>query len=131
MKCLRLLPVLCAVLLSGCLKSKIHESRTWPLESGQSKEMQVEGPTGNQKINVKITSSDSNVDAYILLDDQLGAMTSEIDPDKLPPAAILDKSKGTKDATLSATIPAKKAYRIFVNNNASKKTTVIVKLDSV
>ena len=130
MKCLRWLPVLCLVLLTGCPKSKIHQERTFTMESGDSNELQIDAPTGSQKIEVKVTSSECPIDAYVLLEEALAGKTGEIDVTKLPETAILDKIKNTKEATLKATIPSKKAYRIYLNN-ATRTTTVTLKLDSV
>lgn len=130
MKSLKMLPVLCVVLLTGCLKSKIHQEREFVLESGNTKALEIDAPNGNQKLKVVVTATDASVDAYILLDEALVGDKQDLDPAKLPEAAILDKSKNTKDATLSATIPSKKAFRIFIFS-PSKKTKVTVKIDSV
>lgn len=130
MKSLRMLPILCVLFLTGCLKSKIHQERSFDLESGTSYSLEIDPPTGNQKIKVVVTSADSAVDAYILLEEALTGDKQELDAAKLPEAAILDKSKNTKEATLSATIPSKKAYRIFIYS-PNKKTKVTVKVDSV
>lgn len=129
MKLFKLLPLFVLVLLTGCPKSRIHQEKTLNLDAGDSTELQIDGPTGNQNLKVAFKSTESAINIYVLLEDQLGGKKDDLDPTKLPAGAILASEKNSKEGTISASIPAKKAYRIFVNG-ATKKTTVNLKLDT-
>lgn len=130
MKSVRFLPLVMVLLLTGCPKSKIHQERTFSVDAGDSYQLQIDAPTGNQKIAVSVSSKESTVNVYIVLDDQITGNKDDVDPAKLPATAILGSEKSVKDAVVSASIPAKKAYRIIVTG-ATKKTNVTVKVDSV
>jgi len=45
-------------------------------------------------------------------------------------SGVLAKEKNAKEATLSATIPAKEKFQVYVNNTGSKPASVTVKIDS-
>ena len=64
----------------------------------------------------------------MLLDKHLPEMKDDFNPETLK-EGVVAKEKNTKNSTLTATIPAKERYRIFVNG-ATKKASVTVKIDS-
>ncbi len=127
MKWLQLLPVFAVLVSAGC-KPKLHIERPYDMDAGTSREIQVDPPSGEQKIKVAFTSTAGPVSVFVLQDDQLGDKKDDLDPDKIPAAAVLGKEKG-KDGTITATVPAKKAYRVIIFTD--KKTSVTVKIDSV
>ena len=61
-------------------------------------------------------------------DENLPEIKDDFNPEKLT-EGVVAKEKNTKDSTLTATIPAKEKFRVFVNG-ATKKANVTVKIDS-
>jgi hypothetical protein len=121
----RRLAFLAVVLVAGC--SKIHESRSFEVEPGGSHSVAISAPLSEQTIKVTATS-DSPINVWVLLDKNVGEIKDDFNPETLK-EGIIAKEKNTKDATLTATIPAKENYRIFING-ATKKASVTVKVDS-
>ncbi len=127
MKWLRLVPVFAVLALAGC-KQKLHIERANDMDGGTSRVIFVDPPSGEQKIKVAFTSTAGPVSVLVVQEDQLTDKAEDLDQDKIPAAAVLGKEKG-KDGTISATVPAKKAYRVIIFTD--KKTSVTVKIDSV
>jgi hypothetical protein len=121
----RLIPLLALCILVGC--SKIHEERSFTVEAGGSHSLQITAPLSEQTVKV-VMNSEEPVNVYVLLDKNVPDGKDEFDPEGMK-EGVLAKEKGKKDATLTATIPAKEKYRVYVNGVA-KKTNVIVKVDS-
>jgi len=120
----RLIPLIAVFALAGC--SKIHEEKTFTLEPGNSHTLDISAPLSEQKVNVALTS-DEPVNVYVLLLKSVEGKT-DYDPDTMK-EGVLAKEKSTKSATLTATVPAKEKYRIYVDG-ATKKANVSVKVDS-
>ncbi len=121
----RRLAFVAILLAAGC--SKIHYQSSFQVDAGGSHSVEVSAPMSEQKIKV-ITTSDEPVNVWVLLDKDLPDIKDDFDPDKLKDG-VLAKDKNTKDSTLTATIPAKEKYRVFING-ATKKASVSVKIDS-
>ena len=125
---LRRLSVLAILVLAGC--SKIHEQRSFTLESFAGNTLSISAPVSEQSIQVVLTS-DQPVNIWILLEkDVPSGSKDDFDPDTKMKSGILAKEKNTKEVTLSATIPAKEKFQVFVNNPSSKTASVTVKIDS-
>jgi hypothetical protein len=121
----RVIPVFALVVLAGC--SKIHESKTFTVEPGDSYTLQVTAPLSEQKVQVVLTS-DQPVNIWVLLEKDVPSGKDDFDPESIK-SGILASEKAKTQATLSATIPAKEKYRVYVNG-AAKKANVTVKIDS-
>ena len=121
----RLIPLLALCLFVGC--SKIHEERSFTVEAGGSHSLQITAPLSEQKVKVVMTSTEP-VNVYVLLDKHVPEGKDDFDADALK-EGVLAKEKAKKEATLTATIPAKEKYRVYVNG-AAKSANVTVKVDS-
>jgi inosine-uridine nucleoside N-ribohydrolase len=121
----RLIPVLALFALAGC--SKIHEQRSFTLEPGEVHDFTVSAPLSDQKIKVEVTS-EQPLNVWVILEKDIPQGKTEFDPESLP-SGVLAKEKATKQATLTATIPAKEKFRVYFDA-AVKKTNVTVKIDS-
>jgi len=122
---IRRLAVLAVIVVAGC--SKVHHQTSFDVDTGGSHSVEVSAPLSEQTVKV-VTTSDQPVNVWILLDKHLGEMKDDFNPETLK-EGVLAKEKGTKDSTLTATIPAKEKYRVFING-AQKKANVTVKIDS-
>jgi hypothetical protein len=125
---LRLIPVLALVALAGC--SKIHEQRSFTLDPFAGNTLSISAPLSEQKVKV-VVSSDEPVNVWILLEKDVPAgEKDQFDPDAKMKTGILAKEKDAKEATLTATVPAKEKYQVYVTNPGSKPAAVTVKVDS-
>jgi hypothetical protein len=111
--------------LAGC--SKIHEERSFTIETLGSHKLSITAPLSEQKVKVELTS-DEPVNVWVILEKDLPTGKDEFDPESLK-SGVLAKEKGVKQATLTATIPAKEKYCVYVDG-ATKKANVKVKVDS-
>ena len=123
----RLIPLIAVFAMAGC--SKIHEERSFTLEAGpdNSHSLDITAPVSQQTVKVALTS-DEPVNVYVLLVKNVPEGKTDFDPETMT-EGVLAKEKNTKSATVTATVPAKEKYRIFVNG-ANKKANVTVKVDS-
>ena len=120
--------VYAVLLLAGC--SKIHETRSFTLDSFAGNTLSISAPLSEQKVKVAVTA-DQPVNVWILLEKDLPpGGKDDFDPDKTMKSGILASEKNTKDVTLNATIPAKEKYQIYVQNPGGKTDSVTVKVDS-
>jgi hypothetical protein len=125
---LRLVPVLAVVALAGC--SKIHEQRSLTVAPLGHNTLSITAPVSEQQLTV-VVSSDQPVNVWILLEKDIPpGEKDDFDPDVNMKSGVLAKEKNTKDITLSATIPAKEKFQVYVNNTGSKPASVTVKIDS-
>jgi hypothetical protein len=120
----RLIPLVAILAVAGC--SKIHEEKSFTLEAGGSHSLDISAPLSEQKVKVALTS-DEPVNIYVLLSKSVEGKT-DFDPDSMK-EGVLAKEKNIKSATLTATVPAKEKYLIYVDG-ATKKANVSVKVDS-
>jgi hypothetical protein len=121
----RLIPVLAVCALAGC--SKIHEQRSFTIEPGDAHGFTVSAPLSDQKVKVEVTS-DEPLNVWVILEKDIPQGKTEFDPESLK-SGVLAKEKATKQATLTATVPAKEKFRVYFDA-AAKKTNVTVKIDS-
>jgi len=122
---LRLIPLFAIFALAGC--SKIHEQRSFTVDPGGAHSLSITAPLSEQKVKVEVTS-DEPVNVWVVLEKDIPAGKDEFDPESLK-SGLVAKEKDTKQATRTATIPAKEKYRVYVNGPA-KKANVTVKVDS-
>lgn len=120
-----LIPLAIVFSAAGC--SKINESRTFTLDSGESQNLKITAPVSQQVVKVALTS-DQPVSVWVVLEKDVPDGKDDFDPETLKDK-VLAKEKNTKDATLTATIPGKEAYRVFVGG-VTKKANVTVKINS-
>ena len=122
---LRLIPLLAILALAGC--SKIHEQRSFTVDAGGAHSLSITAPLSEQKVKVEVTS-DEPINVWVVLEKDVPAGKDDFDPESLK-SGVVAKEKDTKQATLTATIPAKEKYRVYINGPA-KKANVTVKVDS-
>ena len=122
---LRWLALIVLIPLAGC--SKIHEQRSFTIDAGGSHSLQITAPLSEQKLAVVLTS-DQPVNIWVILDKSIPEGKDDFDPETLKDGVVA-KEKGKTEATLSATIPAKEKFRIYVDG-VKKKASVTVKIDS-
>jgi len=123
----RLIPLAVVLAMAGC--SKIHEERTFTVDALSGHSLSITAPVSEQKVKVTLTS-DQPVSVWVVLEKEAPqGDKSRFDPDTLK-SGVLAKEKNTKEATLTATIPAKEAYLIYVSNPSPKDASVTVKVDS-
>ena len=124
---LRPVPLLALLALAGC--SKIHEQRSITIPPRGGNTLSITAPLSEQKVKVAVTS-DQPVNVWILLEkDVPKGDKDDFDPDTMK-EGVLAKEKNTKDATLTATIPGKEKYQVYVSNPGTKPASVTVKIDS-
>lgn len=119
----RLIPLAFVLAFVGC--SKLHEQRSFTVDAGGNHSLQISAPVSSQTVTVALTS-DQPVNVWVVLEKAVGGK-EEFDPETLK-EGVLAKEKNTKEATVTATVPAKEAFRIYVNG-ATKKASVSVKID--
>lgn len=123
---IRLMPAVVLMFLAGC--SKVHEERQFTLEPAAAKMLEVTAPVSQQKVKITMTA-DNPVNIYLVLTkDVFVKLGEDFDPETMK-TGILASEKKVTSATLTATIPAKEAYRIYCGG-AAKQTSVTIKIDS-
>lgn len=122
---LRRLAIVAVILVAGC--SKLHEQRSFEVASGGSHSLKISAPISEQTLAIVVTS-DEPINVWVLLEKNLPEGSDDLEPDGLK-EGVVAKEKNTKSVTLTATIPAKQAFRVYVNG-VSKKAAVTVKVDS-
>jgi hypothetical protein len=122
---LRRVAVFSIILVAGC--SKIHEQRSFTVDPGGSHSLQISAPLSQQTVKVALTS-DEPVNIWVILEKNVPTGKDEFDPETIK-EGVLAKEKNVKEATLTATIPGKEAYRVYIDG-VKKKANVTVKIDS-
>jgi hypothetical protein len=119
------------VLAAGC--GKINVERTMSLDGGEFKVISVDPPRSEQKISVTVNSSGAPIDAYVVLEgDENAALKIAEDTirSSKPLSSALDGKQKFTEASLNATIPAKKGFSILLLNGGTKKADVKIKITS-
>jgi hypothetical protein len=120
------------LVLLGC--QKLHQESTLSLEPGETKVLHIDGPRGEQKVNVAATAAGSPVDIYVILaETPEGAIKLATDKGLATGGTLADalaSKPAAEEAILDVTIPAKKAFAVVVVNpfKAAKKTEVKLKV---
>ena len=118
-------------LTAGC--GKINVEKTTSLEAGEFTAFSVDPPRYEQKVSIAVTSSGAPIDAYVVLEgDQNAAL--KIAEDALrsskPFLGALDGKQQITEATLHATIPAKKGFSVLLLNGGRNKADVKIRITS-
>jgi len=113
--------VLC---LTGCGPGKLDQSRSWEIDNGEAKAIDLPAIAKPQNIKVEFTSSDSDV--YVLLVKEADAKGDEGLMDISNGAKALGKKDG-KSGDFTAEIPENTPTRVIVRG-AQKKTKVDLKI---
>jgi hypothetical protein len=123
----RILPLLAICLVAGC--SKIHEQRSFDLKPMGGYSLHISAPVSEQKVKITV-SSDQPIEVWVLLEKDIPeSKKDDPEPEKMT-AGVLASEKKVKDSALTATVPGKEAYCVFVQNPGNKTATVTVKVDS-
>jgi hypothetical protein len=123
----RVLTVLAVCAVAGC--SKIHEQRSFTLSPLGGNSLKISAPVSEQKVKVVVTS-DQPVNVWILLEKDVAEDKAGDPEPEMMKSGILAQEANAKDATLTATVPGKEAFRIYVHNPSSKTANVAVTIDS-
>jgi hypothetical protein len=118
-------------LAAGC--GKINVEKTRSLDAGEFTAFSVDPPRYEQKVSIAVTSSGAPIDAYVVLEgDQNAAL--KIAEDALrsskPFLGALDGKQQITEATLHATIPAKKGFSVLLLNGGRNKADVKIRITS-
>ncbi|HUR55439.1 MAG TPA: hypothetical protein VMZ71_14995 [Gemmataceae bacterium] len=119
------LAVMCG--LSGCA-APLDESKKFTLDQGGdiSKQFDLTEQPKEQTIKVELTSSETDVDVFIILADKQ-AEFDKSSGEKRVAAAAASQLK-TKSATITAVVPPKTEVRILVQLAGIKKTDVSLRM---
>jgi len=119
-----LILMLAGFVLPGCGPGKLEESRTWDLDGGEARALDLPAVSKPQKINVEFTSSEGDVSAFVFKEEDVkgedGLRNADINAKK----AIA--SKTSKGETFSADVPENTSTRVIIF--AKRKTTVNLKV---
>ena len=108
------------VALSGCGPAKLDVSKSYELESGESRVIILDAQPKPQKITVEY---DSGSELTVMLIKASDAPAGE-EGIVLPAKAIVSE-KGKKTGTLSGDVPEKTEAKVIVRNPAAKTTVKV------
>ena len=119
----------CVVLVAtaGC-SGRLDQTVTATLDNGGDylKTYDLKGQPTEQTLKVDVTSTESDVDVFIVLADKVEEFEKANGDARAKVAA--DSKLKTKSASLSAVIPPKTDSRVIVQLAGMKKTEVTVKM---
>jgi hypothetical protein len=122
----KLVPVLTLACLAGC-NTKVKYEKTDSLDPFESRVYSVEGPAKDQKVKVEITSTESEITYWVVLDKDKPKDLETLDAStKIPNALSTGSNK--KAETVEVTIPGKQPFSVIIAG-AKKKTTITVKIN--
>ena len=119
------LGLLLLVLAAGC-QAPLNFEKTVQLGAGDVQAFPVDAPRREQKVSVAVTSSNSPLDVYIVLEKDQEATKQALLAYRKP-ASVLAGMEKTQEARLEATIPARNAFVVMLGG-ATKDTSVKLKL---
>ena len=115
---------ICLILpLAGC-NSSLNYENTLPMGPGEVKSFSPDPPRREQKVTVTFKSTETPVDVYVALGNDVDAVATAITSYKTPQNVLASKMK-SKDGSLEVTIPAKTRFGAIVSG-AVKDTSVQV-----
>lgn len=111
---------LALLVVIGC-GQRLNVEKTIKLDVGDVNEISVDAPSGEQKVSVEVSSSASEINVYVVLEENLAHVKANVQsPD---PAKVLAGKAKIKEETLEATIPAGKKYAVVIG--AARKPTEV------
>ena len=116
--------VLAGLVLPGCGPGKLNESRTWELDGGESRALDLPAVSKPQKINVEFSSSEGDVSAFVFKEEDVKGEDGLRNADTNAKKAIA--SETSKEKTFSADVPENTATRVIIFSK--RKTTVNLKV---
>jgi hypothetical protein len=111
----------CGVLfLAGCGPAKLNESRTWDLDSGEARGLDLPAISKPQKINVEFSSTDGETSVYVFKEEDAKGEEGLMNADTNAKKALAYKT--SKGETFSVDVPENTATRVIAFSR--RKTTV-------
>jgi hypothetical protein len=115
----------CGVLfLAGCGPAKLNESRTWDLDSGEARGLDLPAISKPQKINVEFSSTDGEISVYVFKEEDAKGEEGLMNADTNAKKALAYKT--SKGETFSVDVPENTATRVIAFSR--RKTTVNLKV---
>jgi len=121
-------PALLAVALAwlaGCGPAKLNESRTWEMEAGDARAIDLPGQPKPQTLNVDFSSSEGDVTVYVFKEDDLKGKEALNEVEAHAKKAL--KQAKSKGESFTVDVPENTPARVVVSA-AGKKTTVNLKV---
>lgn len=114
--------------LAGCGQPLNYEKDD-SVEPTEVKEYPVDPPRSQQQVEAKVTSKEHKISAYLVLEENSSKVKATLLNDKEPDSKlVLSKQDNVTEASISATIPAKTGYSLFVKNKTGKKASIHVQM---
>jgi hypothetical protein len=119
----------CALLFLPVAGCTFKYEDTVSLDQNDVKSRKVDGPSKDQDVTVTLSSPGVPIDAYLVLEEDRKKLESLLTGGAKPKEkdGVLAAKEKAEEITLTARIPAKKAYAIILAG-AQKKTDVKLKI---
>jgi hypothetical protein len=111
--------------LAGC-NSSLNYEKTMSLGPGEVNSFSPDPPRREQKVTITFKSTETPVDVYVAIGNDVEAVASALTKYKTPQNVLASKLKA-RDGSLEVTIPAKTRFGAIVGG-ATKDTSVEVKI---
>jgi hypothetical protein len=112
-----------ALALLGCGPSKLNESKSWELDSGDARALDLPAVSKAQKVNIEFSSSEGEISVYVFKEEDAKGDDGLFGSDSKKALAF----KKAKSDTFSADVPENTATRVIVRG-IDKKTKVTLKV---
>ena len=109
----------------GCGPSKLNETKTWEIEVGDGKALDLPAVSNKQTLNVEFSSSDSDVWVGVIKEEDAKGEDAIVSSAS---SKALKSAKG-KGETFTVDVEPNTATRVIVRD-AGKKTTVKLKVSN-
>jgi hypothetical protein len=117
---------LALVLIVGC-GSRLNQERTVSVEFGEERILEIDPPSGEQKVRVQVTASGTPVSVYCFLKKHQAEAEKAIRAAKAS-NVILDSAERSENASLEFTVPAKEGSVVLLKAASAKKANASVKI---
>jgi hypothetical protein len=114
-----------ALAFFGCGPSKLNETKTWEMDGGDAKALDLPAVSRPQKINVEFNSSDADIYVYLFKEEDAKEDEGILGADA---KKALDFKKG-RSGSFSVDVEANTATRVIVRG-VQGKTTVTLKVNN-
>jgi len=112
-----------ALALIGCGPSKLNENKTWEMDTGEGKALDLPAVSQKQTVTVEFSSSDGDVSVYLFKEEDAKGEDGILGSEKSKAL----KAVRSKGETFTQEIEPNTATRVIVRS-VEKKTTVKLKV---